>query len=37
VVKVFFVEVDHIQDEVRLLLEGADLLVELSDSHRVEC
>ncbi len=35
-VKVLFVEVDHIQDEVRLLLEGTDLLVELCDPHRVE-
>ncbi len=35
-VKVLFVEVDHVQDEVRFLLEGADFLVELGDSDGVE-
>jgi len=30
------VEVDHVQDEVCLLLEGADLLVELCDPDGVE-
>ncbi len=35
-VEVFFMEVDHVQDEVCFLLEGADLLVELCDPDGVE-
>ncbi len=29
-------EVEHVQDEVCLLLEGADLLIELYDPNGVE-
>ncbi len=29
-------EVDHVQDEVRFPLEGADLLIELGDPDGVE-
>jgi hypothetical protein len=36
VVHVSFVQVDHIEDQVRLLLKGVDLLVVLRDSDSVE-
>ena len=36
VVEMFLVEVDHIQDYICFLLEGADLLIELCDSDHVE-
>jgi hypothetical protein len=36
VVEVFLVEIDHVQYEIGLLLEGADLLAKLSDPNSVE-
>jgi hypothetical protein len=36
VVHVSLVQVDHIEDQVRLLLKGVDLLVVLRDSDSVE-
>jgi hypothetical protein len=35
-VGVLFVEMDHIQDEVSFLLEGADLFIKLGDPDSVE-
>jgi hypothetical protein len=35
-VEVFLVEMDHIQEEIGFLFEGADFLVKLGDPDSVE-
>jgi len=36
VVEVFFVQVYHIQDQIRLLFEGADFFIQLGDSDGIK-